>query len=134
MKMSKQEVKDEAKQSEGDPKVKGKIKQKQREIGMRRMMKSVADATVIITNPTHLAVAIKYEEDGNMEAPKVVGKGADYVAIKIKSVAKDNNVPIMENKQLARLIYERVEIDEDIPHEMYQGVAEILAVVMKLKK
>ena len=134
MKMSKQEVKDEAKQSEGDPKIKGKLKQKQREIGMRRMMKSVADATVVITNPTHLAIALKYEEGGNMEAPKVVGKGADYIAIKIKRIAKDNDVPIVENKQLARLIYEKVEIDEDIPQDMYQGVAEILAIVMKLKK
>lgn len=134
MKMSKQEIKDEAKQSEGDPQVKGKIKQKQREMGMRRMMKSVADATVVITNPTHLAIALKYEESGDMGAPKVVGKGADYVAIKIKRVAKENNIPVVENKQLARIIYEKVEIDEEIPQEMYQGVAEILAVVMKLKK
>lgn len=134
MKMTKQEVKDEYKQSEGDPQVKGKIKQKQREIGMKRMMQSVADATVVITNPTHLAIAIKYEEGGNMEAPKVVAKGADYIALKIKGIAKEHEIPVIENKPLARLMYEKVEIDEDIPQELYQGVAEILAVVMKLKK
>lgn len=134
MKMTKQEIKDEYKQSEGDPQLKGKIKQKQREIGMRRMMQSVADATVVITNPTHLAIALKYEEGGSMEAPKVVGKGADYIALKIKNVAKENEVPVIENKPLARLMYDRVEIDDDIPQDLYQGVAEILAVVMKLKK
>lgn len=134
MRMTKQEVKDEYKQSEGDPKIKGKIKQKQREIGMRRMMQSVADATVVITNPTHLAIALKYEEGGNMEAPKVVAKGADYIALKIKGVAKEHKVPVIENKPLARIMYERVEIDDDIPQDLYQGVAEILAVVMKLKK
>jgi flagellar biosynthetic protein FliR/FlhB len=110
MRMTKQEVKDEYKQSEGDPKIKAKIKQKQREMGMRRMMKSVADATVVITNPTHLAIALKYDENGNME------------------------VPIIENKPLARILYDRVEIDQDIPQDLYQGVAEILVVVMKLKK
>ncbi|NRY60012.1 fused FliR family export protein/FlhB family type III secretion system protein [Clostridium beijerinckii] len=134
MRMSKQEVKDEYKQSEGDPKIKGKIKQKQRELGMKRMMQSVADATVVITNPTHLAIAIKYEEGKDMEAPKVVAKGADYVAFKIKNIAKENEVPVIENKPLARLMYDRVEIDEDIPQDLYQAVAEILVVVMKLKK
>ncbi|EHJ01470.1 flagellar biosynthetic protein FlhB [Clostridium sp. DL-VIII] len=134
MKMTKQEVKDEYKQSEGDPQLKGKIKQKQREIGMRRMMSSVADATVVITNPTHLAIALKYEEGGNMEVPKVVAKGADYVALRIKSIAKENEVPVIENKALARLMYDRVEIDDDIPKDLYQAVAEILVVVMKLKK
>lgn len=131
MKMTKQEVKDEYKQMEGDPKVKGKIKQRQREMASRRMMESVADATVIITNPTHLSVAIKYE-DGKMEAPKIVAKGADLIAIKIKEVAKENNIPIMENKPLARLLYEEVEIDEEVPQEMYQAVAEILAMVFSL--
>lgn len=134
MRMTKQEVKDEYKQSEGDPKIKAKIKQKQREIGMRRMMKSVADATVVITNPTHLAIALKYDESGDMEAPKVVAKGADYIAFKIKTEAKEHNVPVIENKPLARLLYDRVEIDQNIPQDLYQGVAEILVVVMKLKK
>jgi flagellar biosynthetic protein FliR/FlhB len=131
MMMTKQEVKDEYKQMEGDPKIKGKIKQKQREIASRRMMESVADATVVITNPTHLAIAIKYE-DGKMEAPKVVAKGADFIAIKIKEVAKEKNVPIMENKPLARLLYEKVELDEEVPQDMYQAVAEILAMVFSL--
>lgn len=117
----------------GDPKIKSKQKQKQREIGMQRMMQSVANATVVITNPTHLAIALKYEE-GKDGAPVVVGKGADYVALKIKNIAKENEVPIVENKPLARLMYERVEIDQEIPQDLYQGVAEILAVVMKLKK
>ena len=134
LKMTKQEIKEEYKQSEGDPQLKGKIKQKQREMSQRRMMQSVADATVVITNPTHLAIALKYEEGSNMEAPKVVAKGADYAAIKIKGIAKENDIPVVENKPLARLMYERVEIDEDIPQDLYQGVAEILAVVMKLKK
>ena len=133
MRMTKQEIKDEYKQSEGDPQLKGKIKQKQREIGMKRMMQSVADATVVITNPTHLAIALKYEEGGRMEAPKVVAKGADYIALKIKNVAKEHEVPVIENKPLARMMYDRVEIDDDIPQDLYQGVAEILAVVMKLK-
>lgn len=133
MRMTKQEIKDEYKQSEGDPQLKGKIKQKQREIGMKRMMQSVADATVVITNPTHLAIALKYEEGGSMEAPKVVAKGADYVALKIKNAAKEHEVPVIENKPLARMMYDRVEIDDDIPQDLYQGVAEILAVVMKLK-
>lgn len=132
MRMTKQEVKDEYKQMEGDPQIKNRIKAKQREIASRRMMESVPDATVVITNPTHLAIAIKYE-DGKMEAPKVVAKGADLIAIKIKEIARENNVPIMENKPLARLMYEKVEINEEIPQDMYQAVAEILVMVYKLK-
>lgn len=134
LKMSKQEVKDEFKQDEGDPQIKGKIKQKQREMSRQRMMQSVSDATVVITNPTHLAIALKYEEGKDMEAPKVIAKGADYLALKIKSIAKENNVPVIENKQLARMMYDKVEVDNDIPPELYQGVAEILAVVMKIKR
>ncbi|PRR83967.1 fused FliR family export protein/FlhB family type III secretion system protein [Clostridium vincentii] len=133
LKMSKQEVKEEYKQMEGDPQVKGKIKQKQKEMASKRMMSSVADATVIITNPTHLAVAIKYD-DGVNSSPKVVAKGAELIALKIKEIAKENDIPIMENKPLARLIYEQVEIDDEIPQEMFQAVAEILAMVYKLKK
>lgn len=132
MRMTKQEIKEEYKQMEGDPQVKGKIKQKQREMAMKRMMQSVPDATVVITNPTHFAVAIRYKE-GKDSAPRVVAKGADYVAFKIKEKAKESNVPIIENKPLARLIYDEVEVDSEIPVEMYQAVAEILAIVMKLK-
>lgn len=134
LKMSKQEVKDEYKQMEGDPQIKGKIKQKQREMSRQRMMQSVSDATVVITNPTHLAIALKYEEGGDMEAPKVVAKGADYLALKIKTIAKENDIPVIENKPLARMMYDKVEVDDDIPPDLYQAVAEILAVVMKIKK
>lgn len=135
MKMTKQEVKDEYKEQEGDPQIKGKIKQKQREVSRRRMMNAVADATVVVTNPTHIAVALKYEENNSkMEAPKLVAKGANYLALKIKEKAKENNVPIVENKPLARLMYKQVELNQEIPEDMYQAVAEILAVVMKIKR
>ena len=133
LKMSKQEVKEEYKQQEGDPQIKGKIRQKQREMASRRMMSSVPDATVIVTNPTHLAIALKYEE-GKSEAPIVVAKGADLVAFRIREIAKDNDIPIIENKPLARLIYKEVELQEEIPAQMYQAIAEILALVFKMKK
>lgn len=133
IRMTKQEIKEEYKQMEGDPQLKSKIKQKQREKSQRRMMQSVGEATVVITNPTHLAIAIKYTE-GQMEAPKVVAKGADNIAIKIKEKAMESKVPIIENKPLARLIYETVDIDKDIPQDMYQAVAEVLAMVYKLDK
>lgn len=132
IKMSKQEVKEEFKQSEGDPQIKSKIKQRQREMSGRRMMDSVGDATVVITNPTHLAVAILYKE-GETKAPKLVAKGADLLALKIKEKAKEEKIPIIENKPLARMIYEQVDIDKDIPQDMYQAVAEILAMVYKLE-
>lgn len=133
IRMTKQEVKEEYKQMEGDPQIKSKIKQRQREMSQRRMMQSVGDATVVITNPTHLAIAIKYEE-GKMEAPKVIAKGADNIALRIKEKALECKVPIIENKPLARLIYDSVEIDSDIPQDMYQAVAEVLAMVFKLEK
>lgn len=133
MRMSKQEIKEEFKQMEGDPQIKGKIKQKQREMAMGRMMQSVPDASVVITNPTHIAVALKYE-DGKDSAPTLVAKGSDYIAIKIKEIAKENEVPIIENKPLARLIFKEVELESEIPSEMYQAVAEILALVYKLKR
>lgn len=132
LRMTKQEIKEEFKQQEGDPQVKGKIKQKQREMAMSRMMQSVPQATVVVTNPTHYAVALKYDEGEG--APKVVAKGADYVAFKIKEKAKENDVPIIENRPLARLLYSEVDIDSEIPIDMYQTVAEILALVYKLKK
>lgn len=133
MKMSKQEIKEEYKQMEGDPQIKAKIKEKQRQMAANRMMQSVPDASVVVTNPTHIAVALKYTE-GSEEAPKVIAKGSDNIAIKIKEIAKENEVPIIENKPLARLIYSEVEIDDEIPAEMYQAVAEILALVYKLGK
>lgn len=131
LKMSKQEIKEEYKQDEGDPIIKGKMKQKQREMAMRRMMQEVPKATVVIANPTHVSVALKYEDGQN--APVLVAKGLDYVALKIKKIAKESEVPIIENKPLARLIYKKVELNEEIPVEMYQAVAEILAVVYKMR-
>ncbi|ADK14104.1 Flagellar biosynthetic protein FlhB [Clostridium ljungdahlii DSM 13528] len=131
LRMSKQEIKEEFKQDEGDPQIKGKRRQKQRELAMRRMMQEVPKATVVVTNPTHVAVALKYEEGQN--APVLVAKGLDAVALKIKEIAKDNDVPIIENRPLARLIYKEVEIDMEIPAEMYQAVAEILALVYKMR-
>ena len=129
--MSKQEVKDEAKQSEGDPQIKGKIKQKQRQMAMARMMQEVPKADVIVTNPTHFAVALKY--DKSMAAPQIVAKGQDLVARRIKELAAENNVPIVENKPLARALYASVEIGEMVPAELYQAVAEVLAYVYRLK-
>ena len=132
LRMSKQEIKEEFKQMEGDPLIKSKIKEKQRSMAMKRMMQNVPDATVVVTNPTHFAVAIRYDEKID-EAPVVIAKGADYVSLKIKEIAKENNVPIIENKPLARLLYKEVDIDEEIPSDMYQAVAEILAIVYRLK-
>lgn len=133
LRMTKQEIKEEFKQQEGDPQIKSRIRQKQREMASRRMMQAVPDATVVVTNPTHIACALRYEEEKD-SAPKLIAKGADNVAIKIKEIAKENNVPIIENRTLARLIYSEVELDTEVPNEMYQAVAEILAVVYKMKK
>ncbi len=132
LKMTKQEIKEEFKQMEGDPQLKGKIKQKQREMATRRMMQAVGDATVVITNPTHIAIALKYDENSG-NAPIVIGKGADHIALKIKEIARENNVPIMEDKELARFMYETIDIDREIPIELYNAVAEILAMVYKLR-
>lgn len=128
MKMTKQEVKDEYKNTEGDPQIKGKQRQRMMESSQRRMMKNVPQADVVITNPTHIAVVILYDNTKD-EAPRVVAKGEDYLAKKIKDLAKESDVPIVENKPLARALYATVDIDETIPPELYQAVAEILAVV-----
>jgi flagellar biosynthetic protein FlhB len=132
LKMSKQDIKDEYKKSEGDPLIKGKIRSKQRQMAMQRMMQEVPKADVIITNPTHFAVALKYDST-NMQAPTVIAKGADYVALKIKEVAKTNGIITMENKPLARAIFAQVEIGDSIPAELFQAVAEVLAYVYKMK-
>ena len=132
MKMTKEEVKDEYKQQEGDPKVKGKIKSKMRETSMRRMMQQMPDADVVITNPTHFACAIKYDKE-TASAPVLIAKGADHLARKLKEVAKEHNVPIVENKALARMLYYNVELDTEIPEELYQMTAEVLAYVYQLK-
>ncbi|SDB11114.1 flagellar biosynthetic protein FlhB [Pseudobutyrivibrio sp. YE44] len=128
MKMTKQEVKDEYKNTEGDPQIKGKQRQRMMESSQRRMMKNVPQADVVITNPTHIAVAILYDNTKD-EAPRVVAKGEDYLANRIKETAKEANVPIVEDKPLARALYATVDVDETIPPELYQAVAEILAVV-----
>jgi len=133
MKMTKQEIKDEYKESEGDPKVKGRIRQKMRQASQRRMMQSVPEADVVITNPTHFAVALKYDNKV-AEAPIVLAKGADYLAQKIKEIARENQIQIHENKPLARALYSSVEVGEQIPPELYQAVAEILAVVYRAKE
>ncbi|MBR1728595.1 MAG: flagellar biosynthesis protein FlhB [Selenomonadaceae bacterium] len=131
LKMSKQEVKDEHKQMEGDPKIKGKIRQKQRQMAMMRMMQEVPKADVIITNPTHLAIALMYKQ--GMVAPVIIAKGQDLVAERIKQIARDNKITIVENKPLARALYEAVDIGDIVPHELYQAVAEVLAYVYRLK-
>lgn len=132
MRMSKQEVKDEYKNSEGDPQIKGKIKQKMREASMRRMMQNLPKADVVITNPTHFAAAIKYDRE-NSEAPVLLAKGADFLAQKIKDIARENNIEIVENKPLARMLYYNVEVGAEIPPELYQMTAEVLAYVYGLK-
>lgn len=129
--MSKQEIKEEARQSEGDPHVKARIRQVRNERAKKRMMAAVPTASVVITNPTHYAVALKY--DRSMPAPKVVAKGLDLVALKIREIAQAHGVPIVENPPLARALHNGVELDQEIPHEFYKAVAEIIGYVMRLK-
>ena len=132
IKMSKKEVKDEYKQMEGDPQVKQKIRQKQREMAKQRMMQDVPKADVVITNPTHIAVALQYDR-AVMSAPIVIAKGGDYLAKRIREIAQANLIPIVENKPLAWALYEHAEIGEEIPEDLYKGVAEVLAFVYKLR-
>lgn len=131
MRMSKQDIKDEYKNIEGDPLIKSKIKERQRQIATRRMMSEVPNADVVITNPTHISIAIKYDEE-IASAPYVLAKGVDRTALKIKEIAKKNNVLTVENKPLARALYPSIEIGDVIPEEFYQAVAEILAYVYSL--
>ena len=132
MRMSKQEIKDEYKQQEGDPQVKGKIRQKMREVSQRRMMQNLPQADVVITNPTHYAVAIKYDPQV-ADAPVVIAKGEDFLAARIKEVAKENHIEIVENKPLARMLYANVDVGAMVPPELYQAVAEVLAFVYHLQ-
>jgi flagellar biosynthetic protein FlhB len=132
LKMTKQEVKEEAKDLEGDPQIKARIRSMQIENLRRRMMADVPTADVVVTNPTHFAVALKYVPGD--PAPKVVAKGADHVARKIKEIARDNRVPVIENKPLARALHKVVEVGAYIPDELYKAVAEVLAYVYRLKK
>lgn len=132
MRMTKQEIKEEYKQQEGDPQVKGKIRQKMREVSQRRMMQNLPQADVVITNPTHYAVAIKYDPQV-ADAPVVIAKGEDYLAARIKEVAKENKIEIVENKPLARMLYANVDVGAVVPPELYQAVAEVLAFVYHLQ-
>ena len=133
LKMSKQEVKDEMKNMDGDPLIKAKIKQKQLEISRKRMMSEIPNADVVITNPTHYAVAIKYDEE-KFKAPVVVAKGMDNIAQQIKKIARENNVHIVQNPPLARSLYSQVEVEKPIPNELFAAVAEVLAYVYKMNK
>ena len=132
LKMSKQEVKDEYKQTEGDPLLKSRIRRVQREMARKRMMSKVPKADVVITNPTHIAVALKYDQ-AKMSAPVVVAKGAGLIAEKIKELARGSSVPIVENKPLARMLFKLVEVNKAIPENLYKAVAEVLAYVYNLK-
>jgi flagellar biosynthetic protein FlhB len=132
MRMTKQEVKEENKQAEGDPQVKSRIRSIQMQAARRRMMQEIPEADVVVTNPTHLALALKYEP-GGIGAPRVVAKGAGKVAERIKKMAKDYHIPVVENKKLARNLYKMVGVGDEIPSELYQAVAELLAYVYKLK-
>ena len=132
MKMTKQEVKEEYKSTEGDPQIKGKIRQRMMQASQRRMMQNLPKADVVITNPTHFAVALRYDKE-EAEAPVVVAKGADYLAAKIKEAAREHDVSIVENKPLARALYHNVEIGEQIPPELYETVAQVLAGVYRAK-
>lgn len=132
IRMSKQDIKDEYKNSEGDPLIKSKIKQRQREMAMRRMMQDVPKADVIITNPTHFAICLKYDEE-KQDAPYVIAKGVDFMAEKIKMIGKEHEIVMVENRPLARALYDQAEIGDTIPEEFFKVVAEILAYVYRIK-
>ncbi len=132
MMMSKQEVKDETKQREGDPMIKARVRRLQRAAANRRMMEAVPKASVVVTNPTHIAVALKY--DDSLPAPQLLAKGGDLIAEKIKQIARENGIPIIENKPLARTIFKTLKIGQVIPRELFVAVAEVLSVVYKMKR
>ena len=132
LKMSKQEIKEEFRQSEGDPLLKAKQREMRRSISLNKIISEVPQATVVVTNPTHLAVALRYQQ-GEMSAPRLVAKGAGRLAERIKEIARENGVPVMENKEVARFIYQNVDIDQEIPLDIFQAVAQILALVYRLK-
>lgn len=132
LRMSKQEIKDEYRQQEGDPVIKQKIRQIRMERAKKRMMSAVPTADVIITNPTHYSIALKYEQS-SMRAPRLVAKGVDNIALKIREVAKEHNIPLVENPPLARALYATVEIDKEIPAEHYKAVAEVISYVYRIR-
>ncbi|MBI5918115.1 MAG: flagellar type III secretion system protein FlhB [Nitrosomonadales bacterium] len=133
LKMTKEEVRQEAKETEGDPQVKGRIRSMQREIARRRMMAAIPTADVVVTNPTHFAVALRYAEDG-MRAPIVVAKGTELTAARIREIAKEHNIPILEAPPLARALYKHCELEQSIPEALYTAVAEVLAYVYQLRR
>ncbi|AXX93126.1 flagellar biosynthesis protein FlhB [Malaciobacter molluscorum LMG 25693] len=133
LRMSKQDIKDEFKNMDGDPQVKARIRKIQMQMSMKRMMSDVPDADVVITNPTHYAVALKYDNQVD-QAPKVIAKGIDFIALRIKDIAKDNDIPIIENPALARSLHDQIEISQEIPGEFYKAIAEIFSYVFELKK
>ena len=133
LRMSKQEVKEENRQQEGDPHVKGRLRSLQQKMARQRMMAEVPSADVVITNPTHLAIALRYRSD-EMQAPRVIAKGAGYVAQRIREIARSHGVPIMENKPLARMLYQQVDVGQAIPESLYRAVAEVLAYVFRLQR
>jgi len=130
--MTKNEVKQESKQSEGDPLMKSRIKAVQREMSNKRMMQEVPEADVVVTNPTHYAVALKYDA-ATMESPKVVAKGVDLIALKIREIATNNNIPIVEDRVLARVLYSTIELGSEVPPKLYQAVAKVLSYVYQLR-
>lgn len=132
MMMSKQEIKEEHKSREGDPMIKARIRKIQREVSQRKMMQNIPKADVIITNPTHIAVALRYSD--KLPAPQLIGKGADFMAEKIKELAKQHNIPVIENKPLARTIFKTMKVGQVIPRELFVAVAEILSYVFRLKR
>ena len=132
--MTKQEVKDEQRQERGNPEVKSRVKSLQRQLSRTRMMNAVPDATVVVTNPTHIAVALQYAPHEPSDAPKVVAKGQRKTAERIKLIAKKNNVPVIEDKPLARTLFQTLEIGMEIPPIFYQAVAEILAKVFQMQR
>ncbi|SDN28556.1 flagellar biosynthesis protein FlhB [Alkalicoccus daliensis] len=133
IRMSKQDMKDEYKKAEGDPLIKSKIKEKQRQMAMSRMMQEVPKADVVITNPTHYAIALKYD-DHNMEAPVITAMGVDYIAVKIKNTAKNNNIVMVENRPLARALYAQTKIGDQVPEDLFKAVAEVLAYVYRMQR
>ncbi|MDH4469159.1 MAG: flagellar biosynthesis protein FlhB [Bacteriovoracaceae bacterium] len=133
MKMSKHEMKEELKEREGSPEIRSRIKSVQREMAKKRMMKDLPKADVVVTNPTHFSVALKYNRD-SMVAPIVIAKGADHLAFQIREIAKKNDIPLVENVMLARTLYSTVKVGESVPRDLYKAVAEVLAFVYKLKK
>jgi flagellar biosynthetic protein FlhB len=133
MRMTKQELRDEFKQSEGDPVIKSRIRRLRQERAKKRMMAAVPAATVVITNPMHYAVALAYEAE-TMTAPKVLAKGVDFLARRIREIALENNVPVIENPPLARALHASVEVDDEIPPQHYQAVAQIIGFVMRARQ